>query len=237
MGRSVGQMVDQQVMRWLQERRAQAALSAPDSSAPPHSSVRMAQRPMVTISRQYGAYGGAMGRIVARELSIDYHAQELVQRVAERADVRDQVVQSLDERSQSSLRLWVDEMFTVRRFEASDYLNALSETISALARHNSGVIVGRGGHLILDPARTLRVRAFAPLEERIQYVSEREGMSPAEARIKVNRVDQERSEFFQKHFSTNIADPLGFDLLINTSSLSLECGAQVVAENFRQRFG
>jgi hypothetical protein len=29
----------------------------------------------------------------------------------------------------------------------------------------------------------------------------------------------------------------GFDLTINTSSFSLEAGAQVVAEAYRQRFG
>ena len=234
MSRSVEQIVDQQVRRWLQERRSETELSAPDSS--PRSAVRLAQHPMITVSREYGAYGGEMGRIVAGALDIDFHAQELVHQIAAHADVRKQVVHALDERTQGHLRLWVDDLITLRRFQSSDYLGALSETVAAIAQHGSGVIVGRGGHLILDPARTLRVRVFAPEESRIRYVADREGMSAAEAQMKVRRVDQERLEFFQSHFDADIRDPLGFDLLINTATLSLRSGAQVIAENYRQRF-
>jgi cytidylate kinase len=192
---------------------------------------------MVTISREYGAYGGEMGRIVARVLSIDFHAQELVHQVAEQAQVRKQVVEALDERHQGNLRLWVDDLIRLRKFRSSDYMEALTETISAIARHSRGVIVGRGGHLILDPKRTLRVRAYAPAEVRAEYVAQREGMSLLEAQTKVARVDRERGEFFEKNFNTEITDPLGYDLMINTGTISLEAGAQIIAESYRQRFG
>jgi hypothetical protein len=191
---------------------------------------------MITISREYGAYGGEMGKIVARNLKIDFHAQELVHQIAAHAHVREQVVQALDERAQGSLRLWVDDLITIRKFEATDYLNALTETVGAIARHSRGVLVGRGAHLILDPARTLRVRVFAPADKRALYVSEREGMTLAEAKVKVARVDEERREFFQRHFRTDVANASGFDLTINTGSFSLEAGAQIVAEAYRQRF-
>jgi cytidylate kinase len=115
-------------------------------------------------------------------------------------------------------------------------MRALSETVLAIARLRSGVLVGRGGHLILDPARTLRVRVFAPLERRIEYVAQREGMSQAEARIKIARIDDERREFFRSRFDVDISEPLGYDLLVNTGVFSLEAGAQLVAEAYRQRF-
>ncbi|MCH2110400.1 MAG: cytidylate kinase-like family protein, partial [Polyangiaceae bacterium] len=119
---------------------------------------------------------------------------------------------------------------------ASDYTRSLSETIVAIARHSSSVIVGRGAHLILDPERSLRVRAYAPLEKRNEYVSEREGMSPWEAKAKVERVDAERRDFFQKHFDTDITDPLNYDLLINTSTMSLAAAAEVVGSAYGVRF-
>lgn len=240
MGRSVEQLVNQQVLRWLRDRQDARDFGAPESIPPSsaaHSRVRSTQRPMVTISRQYGAYGGEMGRIVARVLSIDFHAQELVHQVAAQADVRKQVVEALDERHQGNLRLWVDDLIRLRRFRSSDYMEALTESVSAIARHSRGVIVGRGGHLILDPKRTLRVRAYAPVEVRAEYVAQREGMSLLEAQTKVARVDRERDEFFEKNFHTDITDPLGYDLMINTGSISLEAGAQIVAESYRQRFG
>lgn len=239
MGRSIEQLANQQILKWLAERKnstSQSSVGIPESTTP-RSTVRLIQRPMITISREYGAYGGEMGKIVARALDIDFHAQELVHQIAKHAHVREQVVQALDERAQGNLRLWIDDLITIRKFEANDYLNALTETVGAIARHSRGVIVGRGAHLILDPSRTLRVRVFAPADRRAQYVAQREGMSLGEATLKVARVDEERREFFEKHFGANVSDPLGFDLTINTSSFSLEAGAQVVAEAYRQRFG
>lgn len=233
MGRSIEQLANQQILKWLSEKKTRDSL--PPSTSP-RSDLRGAQRPMITISREYGAYGGEMGKIVARELRIDFHAQELVHQIAAHAHVREQVVQALDERAQGSLRLWVDDLITLRKFEPSDYINALTETVGAIARHSRGVIVGRGAHLILDPSRTLRVRVYAPPERRAQYVSEREGMSLSEAKLKVARVDEERLVFFRQHFDIDIRDPLGFDLFINTASFSLEAGAQIVAEAYRQRF-
>lgn len=235
MGQSVEQLANQQVLRWLHEIRRSDERSSMGDSAP-GSELQPLQNPMITVSRQYGAYGGEMGSIVARDLQIDFHAQELVQQVAARADVRKQVVEALDERTQSKIMLWIDRLIQLRRFEATDYMRALSETILAIARHRSGVIVGRGGHLILDARRTLRVRVFAPLERRIEYVAQREGMSQIEARVKIARVDDERKHFFQSHFSVDIEDPLGYDLLLNTGTISLESAAQIVAEAFRQRF-
>lgn len=233
MGRSIEQLANQQVLKWLSEKKSRDSL--PPSTSP-RSEFRLQQRPMITISREYGAYGGEMGKIISRELGIDFHAQELVHQIAQHARVREQVVQALDERSRGSLRLWVDDLITLRKFEPSDYVNALTETVGAIARHSRGVIVGRGAHLILDPARTLRVRVYAPSERRAKYVSEREGMSLEEAKLKVARVDEERLVFFRQHFDTDIRELLGFDIAINTAAFSLEAGAQVVAEAYRQRF-
>lgn len=233
MGRSIEQLANQQVLKWLSERRKKDSL--PPSTAP-RSSLRLLERPTITVSREYGAYGGEMGRIVARELGIDFHAQELVHEIARQARVREQVIQALDERSQGALRLWVDDLITLRKFETSDYIAALTETVGAIARHGRSVIVGRGAHLILPPSRTLRVRVYAPAESRARYVAEREGMSLEEAKMKVARVDEERFVFFQKNFGVDIREPLGFDLAINTAAFSLEAGAQIVAEAYRQRF-
>jgi cytidylate kinase len=235
MGQSVEQLANQQILRWLAERKLSEERSS-IGNGPPGSRIQPMQHPMVTVSRQYGAYGGEMGRILARVLGIDYHAQELVHQMAARSDVRKQVVEALDERTQTNIQLWIDQLINVRRFAASDYTRALSQTVLAVARHSPGVIIGRGAHLILDPKRTLRVRAFAPLEQRVEYVAEREGMTQVEARIKVSRVDQERDQFFRSRFNIDIQDPLGYDLMLNTGAISLESCAQIVAEAYRQRF-
>src|SRR5690606_16319606 len=70
MARSIEQIVNQQVLRWLSEQQL--------ADRTPESRVQVSQRPMITISREFGAFAGEMGRIVAEQLGIGFYAQELV---------------------------------------------------------------------------------------------------------------------------------------------------------------
>lgn len=228
-GKSVEQLVNQEVLRWLNAQAQEDTI--------PDSRVREMQRPVITISREYGAGGGELGRALAKDLDIDFFAQELVHEVAKRTEVRKQVVEALDERTRTRVQLWVDQLLQLRTFAADDYIQGVSETVVAIARHSRGVIVGRGAHLLLDKSRTLRVRCVAPLEERIEYVVVRERMSPEEARAKVARVDREREDFFRNYFNTDIASPLSFDIVINTGAIRREEARCVISELYRKRFG
>lgn len=215
-------------MRWLAEQRNSVGAVAVHS--------REIQRPMVTISREYGALGATIGRRVAEQLGFDYYEQELVHEIAKHAHVRQKIVASLDERSQSRIGSWVTDMMTGGFFAPSDYLKNLSQVIVTLGRHGRAVIIGRGGHLILDPKQTLRVRAYAPFEDRVRYIARRDGLALTAARRKVQRIDGERATFYQQHFKNDVSDALNFDLLLNTSSLGLEECASAVAAAFRRRF-
>ncbi|HSC86244.1 MAG TPA: cytidylate kinase-like family protein, partial [Polyangiaceae bacterium] len=197
----------------------------------------LVQKPMITISRQFGAQGGEIGRVLAEELGIGFYSQELVHEVAKRTDVRQQVVHALDERVQKGFGAFIDNMMVLRHFTQDDYVRHLSETIVALGRHRPGVIVGRGGHLILDANKTLRVRAYAPLEHRVKVEAERNKLTDLEAREKVQRVDQERKVFYEKHFGEGALSIHHFDLLLNTAQMSVSECATTIAHLYRRRFG
>lgn len=229
MPRSVEQIVNHQVLRWI------AGQAAKDQA--PSSQVREAQRPMITISRQFGALGGDVGRRAAEELGIGFWSQEIVHEVARRSDVRAQVVASLDERTQTGVQHFVDNLLRVRGFSSSDYIRALTETVVSISRRRSGVFVGRGAHLMLVPNRTLRVRCYGTPEHRAQHVAARDGLSFEEAYAKLARVDAERDVFHQQSFKHDITDPMNFDLMLNTSTMSVNDAAATVASAFRARFG
>lgn len=226
MSRSFEQLVNQQIARWQRE---QQAAQAPVAEA--------SQFPTICFSREFGALGGEIGRIVAARLGFRYYAQELVDEIARQANVTRRIVESLDERTQSWVDEWVVKMMEGGAFAASDYLRNLSAVVLTLGRHGRGVIIGRGAHLILEPARTLRVRCYCDLEQRVGYIAERDGMSPDEARAKIRRVDSERVAFYRQHFKTDVADPRHFDLLLNTGSLPLSDCSELVERAFAARFG
>ena len=53
---------------------------------------------------------------------------------------------------------------------------------------------------------------------------------------KVQLVDSERAAFYRRHFNNDVADPLNFDLMLNTASLSVAQCADIVTHSFKRRF-
>jgi hypothetical protein len=228
MSRSIEQLVNQQVLRWEEQRAVSRRSSSPAREAP---------QPVLTISRQFGALGGEVGKHVANALGYSFYAQELVHEISKHAHVRQKIVESLDERMQSGIVLWVSQKMDGGGFAPSDYLRNLSQVVLTLGRHGKSVIVGRGAHLILDPGHTLRVRCYAPLSWRVEQIALREGLGQSAARERVLKVDAERGAFFRQHFNIDIDDPQQFDLLLNTATFPVELCGELVSQALLARFG
>ncbi len=222
---SVDQLVNQKILLWQEERRI-AARKRPEG-----------QDPMICVSREYGARGAAVARMVAEQLGFQFYSQELIQEIAEVARVRQQVVASLDERLQDSISEWVTGLMKRDGFSPSDYLRNLSKVVLTLARHGKGVVVGRGAHFILERKSTLRVRVIAPLETRVARIAERDGMATGEARANIRRIDAERVAFNRRHYGADLADPANYDLIVNTGTLGLEGAASQIVGAYESRFG
>jgi cytidylate kinase len=225
---SIDQFVNQQILRWQEQRRIAERKRLEGQHL---------QHPTICISRQYGARGAAMGRLCAEELGIGYYSQELIHDIAEAAHVRKQVVESLDERVQDGISEWVARLIKRGVFAPSDYLRNLSKVVLTLANHGRAVIIGRGAHFILDRSTTLRVRVIAPLETRIARIAERDGLSEESAKATILRIDDERIAFNKQHYGADLADPANYDLVVNAGTLGLEGAAEVTVAAFRFRFG
>jgi cytidylate kinase len=225
---SIDRFVNQQILKWQEERRI-AEKKAPHNTSE-------VQKPVVCISRQFAARGAEMGQMVAERLGYRFYSQELIHFVAEEAHVRQQVVESLDERGRDGVAQWVTGMIQRRAFAPSDYLRNLSKVVLTLGRHGKGVIMGRGAHFILDASLTLRVRVIAPLPLRLERVMEKYHLGEEAARAKLLRIDGEREAFNRQHYQADITDPQHYDLMVNTAHLPLEACADTVASLFRARF-
>ncbi|HEY7372315.1 MAG TPA: cytidylate kinase-like family protein [Polyangia bacterium] len=224
---SIDHFVDQQIAVWQEERRIRERKGV-EGNVP---------RPTICVSRQYGARGAATGRLVAERLGFRFYSDELINDIAEQAHVRQQVVESLDERVQDGIAEWVAGLIKRGVFAPTDYLRNLSNVVLTLARHGRGVIVGRGAHFLLDGKITLRVRVIAPLELRVARIVGRDGLSEADARAKVLRIDGERVAFNRQHYDADIGDPNHYDLVVNAGTLGVEGAAAQTVDAFRLRFG
>lgn len=182
----------------------------------------------ITIAREAGTPGSSVAHEVGRRLAWQVYDNELLQMIADQLDLQPSVLESVDERCQSVMRQQFERFMALPTISDARYAHQLVKVILALGTHGRAVIVGRGAAHILPPSHTLRVRLIAPLEDRIRSVSERMELSLADARRHVEDTDRERTRFVREHFQVDPTDPTHYDLVLNTSRLSVPACAEVI---------
>ena len=91
------------------------------------------------------------------------------------------------------------------------------------------MIRGRGSQFILkDFPGAFHVMIVAPVEVRVKRVMERQKLNEEDARNEITRFDNGSREFVKRHFKANIADPVNYDIVINTNHLSIEDAVSII---------
>ncbi len=219
--RTVEQILDQQVRRWEMDNRTKAKPAEPVS--------------VICVSRQPGSRGRLIARFLADALGYDLFDRDLIQRIAESADMSREVVNSLDERSIGALENWLRAFVNERNLFPDQFLNHLLKVIGAIGRQGRAVIVGRGGHAILPPDRCFRVRFVAPLDHRVRFMSQLWSIPEDETRSRVIALEAERAKFMRQHFNADIDDPTQYDLIVNTMTMTESQAVETVLGGFRAR--
>jgi cytidylate kinase len=110
---------------------------------------------------------------------------------------------------------------TIEDRQQAAWLNTIELILLDCAKQGNIILYGRGGQDLLSGLRNvLRVRFIAPFEERIERYAESEWIDPDLAREIIRKSDHQRGGFIHFYFDRDWNDPLGYDLLFNTSCLS-----------------
>jgi cytidylate kinase len=221
--RDVGAIVEAQVRRW----ELRPAGSSTESSS---------GWPVVTISRQFGTLGVALGRRVAERLGFSCWDREIVTEISHRLHTPEETVSVFDEREHTAL----DDLFGVAFDQdalTADYGDQLRAIIRSVVRQGGAVIVGRGSQFLVDPQHALRVRLVAPYEVRVREVAARTRISFEEAAERVRARDRDRERFIRQHFGKDGADPSDYDVVINTSIYTPHRADALVLMAYLAKFG
>lgn len=212
--RSILQIVEDQVQKW-QMSHTEKKKEAPDI-------------PVITISREAGSGGNLVAQGLAEKLGLDLFHQRVLHEMAESAKVSTLMLETLDEKGLNVLENWISSLVDSRHLWPDQYLQHLMKVIGTIGKHGRSVLVGRGANFILPPEKRFRVRIIAPMDERIQNVSRTYEVSTEAARRRIIRTESDRKAFIRKYFNADIADPLNYDLVINTGTLSIDSAVNTV---------
>ena len=205
--KSIQQIIEEQVQRWQVLNREEK--------------VQPVKRSVITISREPGSGGRIIATQLANKLGFDLFHQEVLHQMAQSANVNTRLLETLDEKGLNLLEETISAVINEHHLWPDEYLKHLMKVIGVIAEHGRSVLVGRGGNFILSKEHCLRVRVVAPLPIRVKRVSKEFGLSAEEAKRRVIRTESDRRAFIRKYFYADVADPLNYDLVINTEFLSI----------------
>ncbi len=196
----------------------------------------------ITVARLYGSGGGEVARRVAKRLGWRLIDHEVIVQVAHELRITEEEAEDLDEhtegfvlRALNSMSLMYPSM--VENVPPSPspatrermYQNALRRVIELAVEEGQSVIVGRGAGTLLESRRdVLRTYVIAPLEQRVAYVAQREGLDEASARKRIQLKDNGRRRYVQSQYHLQPDDPVRYDMTINTAILSLDAAAEMI---------
>jgi|SRR5579875_873521 cytidylate kinase len=184
----------------------------------------------IAISREAGANGSAIGRLLGERLGWPVYDYELVERIANDMGLRSELLESVDEKHISWLQEFANSFSSESSVTESAYVRHLVETLLTLAIHGKCIIVGRGANVVAPPETTLRIRLVAPLWARVATVQKRRNLSSEEAQQWIEKTDRDRTRFIKDHFHKEANDPYLHDLVLNTSRFSLETCAEIIID-------
>jgi cytidylate kinase len=182
----------------------------------------------ITISRQAGANGPAIAQAVGDRLGWPVYDRELVTKIAEQTGLRRKLIDSVDEKKSSWLMRWLNAFKARPEITPNEYAHHLVHVLLSLAAHGECIIIGRGAGQILPKETTLRVRLIGPEAQRIKAIQNRFDLSAEEARRWIEKTDDQRIRFVKDHFHKDPGDPAQYDLVLNSSRLSIADCADLI---------
>jgi cytidylate kinase len=188
----------------------------------------------IALSRQVGARGTSVARVVGARLGWPVYDRELLEEIGKTMKVRADILKSVDERRVSSMQECIEALTKTLHVQSGTYFRHLLDTLLSLGLHGECIIVGRGAAQVLPPATTLRIRLVGKIEDRIAVMMKELDVNAPEAARHIESTDLERSRFVREHFHKDPADPLQYDVVLNSSRFSNEECASVIVQALQQ---
>ncbi len=188
----------------------------------------------VTISREAGAAGTTVARLVGERLQWDVYDRNLLDELAHRYKESRLMLDLVDETEGN----WVFDVLgaSIDRniITHEKYMVQMSRMIQLLAKDGNAVFVGRASQFLLPRQKTLAVRIIATEEYRSERVMRRRNIDRSEAVQVIRQTDRGRSEFVKKYYRQEIEDPHLYDMLLNIERLGPSIAADQIVRAVQQ---
>lgn len=200
---------------------------------------------IITISREYGSAGSAIGKIVAEKLGWKYYDKQLIDLAADESGLSPKFI----EKSEQSLSSgWLYNMMLGSNYSSNyatattpntlplvdQIYNAQRTIILKVAKESPCVIVGRCADYILhtseefDDSDILKLFVYANPDDRIKRAIEAYGIPEKDAKKTIAQVNKRRANHYNTFTEWTWGAYEHYDMLINSSYAGIEGTAGLI---------
>ena len=191
------------------------------------------RRPVVTVAAKYGAGGSVVGPRVAERLGVEFLDRAIPASVARRMGLPESAVASYDEQPRSGMGRLVGSLSWVRDLTGDvpaesldldeDRVRAEIEEFLARASVSGGVVLGRGGAVVLGSIPgALHVLLLGPREARVEQAMKIEGVDRETAERRLEANDRARRQYVRERYGVDGDDPYLYHLVIDGCAFDLD---------------
>ncbi len=179
---------------------------------------------IITISREFGAAGGEIGRRLAKEMNLQYYDKEIILLAARQFNLDVDSLYEWDEKMPMNFGFGQSLLDFYNRPLSEIIFQAQTKVIQDIGEKGNCVIVGRNADSILrEYDGCLTVFIHADLEWRVRRMSTR---MPEDSLAKIHEkakvVDQKRKKYYSYHVQREFGMASNYDLSLCSSRIGIE---------------
>lgn len=189
---------------------------------------------VITISRQYAAYGRTIASALAKNLGIEFYDRDFVKKTVEESGYSQEDVEEEGE-SMSRGSRWLNSFLNGAASYSSSYdgiYNAQKEVILQLAK-SPCIIVGRCSNHILKEAgiEAFHIFLYADLEARLKHASElNPGKTDGELRKIVEKHDRLRGNYYKHYTGSTMGESSNYSICLDVGTIGVEKCIQILTD-------
>lgn len=193
---------------------------------------------VITIARQYGSGGRAIGKKIAEQLGVKFYDNELVDSLSEKLGVPGEIIGNIEE-SKTKLPYMIDTKYGSKNVNMLDkMIHEQSNIISALAdKDESCVIVGRCADYVLRNRKdTLNVYVYASEQARLERLAASHSWTPEQAGHILYQTEHQRKAYY-KHVTGQEQDTCeNRHIMLDSGMIGDELAAGLVIKTAQEIF-
>ena len=202
---------------------------------------------VITISRQFGAGGLTLGKMVAEKFGYIFADTEIIKMVAEMANVSTNFVETIEKEAGGKFSKFISKTVSkplVGRILKDErgyideeiYLDYLVLIIAQMGDDGDVVILGRGSQYILnDHPDAYHILLIDTFENRVRFMQKNYDLSQGRAAQVVKNEDKRRVNLYRKLGKSDYDNPILYHLVLNMSKIDLKQALQLVCQLVERR--